>query len=150
MKYIAYNEENNRVSYVGDKKPIAHSEGLSVIAVNNIPEKYDFLTVEDGVVVANFATLTDEQIAAQKQAEYEKRVDSLVREKYSLSNELAILRQRNTKKAEFSAYNAYVEECKAVAKAEFEEESAEPAEEVAEEETKAPDEAPETGAESNE
>lgn len=43
---------------------------------------------------------------------YDAQVDALIRERYSLSNELAILRQREEKPAEFEAYNAYCEECK--------------------------------------
>lgn len=48
--------------------------------------------------------------------EYEDEVNKLIREKYSLNDELAILRQRDTKPDEFKAYNDYVEECKAKAK----------------------------------
>ena len=48
--------------------------------------------------------------------EYEDEVNRLIRLKYSLSEELAILRQRDTKPDEFKAYNDYVEECKAKAK----------------------------------
>ena len=48
--------------------------------------------------------------------EYEDEVNRLIRLKYSLSDELAILRQRDTKPDEFKAYNDYVEECKAKAK----------------------------------
>ena len=42
-------------------------------------------------------------------------VEALVRKEYSVSDELAILRQRNTKKAEFTAYNDRVEAIKAEA-----------------------------------
>ena len=48
--------------------------------------------------------------------EYEDEVNRLIRLKYSLNDELAILRQRDTKPDEFKAYNDYVEECKATAK----------------------------------
>lgn len=47
---------------------------------------------------------------------YEDKVDSLIRGRYSLSEELGILRQRDTKKAEYDAYFAYCEQCKAEAK----------------------------------
>lgn len=120
VKYVAFNKETGRVSYAGDKKPVAYSEGIDILEVETLPDKYDFLTVENGEVVANFITLTDEQVEAKRQAEYEAKVDRLVREKYSLSNELAILRQRDTKPEEFSEYNTYVELCKAIAKAEEE------------------------------
>lgn len=45
-------------------------------------------------------------------AEIEKRI----RKRYSLSQELAILRQRDTKPEEFEAYNTFAEECKAEVK----------------------------------
>lgn len=47
---------------------------------------------------------------------YEDKVDSLIRNRYSLSEELGILRQKDTKKAEYDAYFAYCEQCKAEAK----------------------------------
>ena len=48
--------------------------------------------------------------------DYGELVENLIRRKYSLSAELAILRQRDTKPEEFSEYNAYAEQCKAEAK----------------------------------
>ena len=47
---------------------------------------------------------------------YEDKVDSLIRGRYSLSEELGILRQKEVKKAEYDAYFAYCEQCKAEAK----------------------------------
>lgn len=47
---------------------------------------------------------------------YEERVEQLIRERYSLSAELAIQRQRDTKADEFNEYYAYCEECKIKAK----------------------------------
>lgn len=47
---------------------------------------------------------------------YEERVEQLIRERYSVSDELAILRQRDTKQSEFDEYFAFCEECKALAK----------------------------------
>ena len=47
---------------------------------------------------------------------YEQEVIKLIRKKYSLSNELAILRQRDSKPNEFNEYNEYVESCKQMAK----------------------------------
>ena len=43
---------------------------------------------------------------------YEERVEQLIREKYSVSQEFAIQRQRETKPEEFTEYFAYCEECK--------------------------------------
>ena len=39
-----------------------------------------------------------------------------IRERYSVDDELAILRQRDTKPDEFAAYYEYAEQCKAQAK----------------------------------
>lgn len=43
---------------------------------------------------------------------YPELVGELVRKRYSVNAELAILRQRDEKPEEFAAYNAYAEECK--------------------------------------
>jgi hypothetical protein len=47
---------------------------------------------------------------------YEEKVVELMREKYSMDDELAILRQRDSKPDEFAEYNDYCEECKRKAK----------------------------------
>ena len=43
---------------------------------------------------------------------YEQRVVSRIRERYSIDDELAILRQRDAKPEEFAEYNAFVENIK--------------------------------------
>lgn len=48
--------------------------------------------------------------------EYEEKVSELIRERYSLNEELAILRQRDVKQEKYAEYNAYAEECKERAK----------------------------------
>lgn len=50
---------------------------------------------------------------------YEQQVEALIRQQYSVSDELAILRQRDTKPEEFKAYFEYCEQCKAEAKREI-------------------------------
>lgn len=44
--------------------------------------------------------------------EYENRIVTLIRKKYNINQELAILRQRDTKPEEFAEYHKYVEQCK--------------------------------------
>lgn len=67
---------------------------------------------EDGV----YRTMTKAEIKAMKsnapQIPYEQRIVNRIREKYSIDDELAILRQRDTKPDEFIAYNEYVEAIK--------------------------------------
>lgn len=50
--------------------------------------------------------------------EYSYLVNALLRQKYSLSAELSIQRQRDEKPDEFATYYAYCEECKRAARAE--------------------------------
>ena len=50
---------------------------------------------------------------------YEERVEQLIREKYSINQEFAIQRQRESKPEEFEEYFAYCEECKSLAKNEI-------------------------------
>lgn len=44
--------------------------------------------------------------------DYNDEVNNMIRQRYSLSEELAILRQRDTKPEEFEVYNEYAEYCK--------------------------------------
>ena len=67
-----------------------------------------------------YREMTAEEIAEQKAFKptqsYEERVEMLIRQKYSVSAELAILRQRDSKPEEFAEYFDYAEQCKAKAK----------------------------------
>lgn len=49
---------------------------------------------------------------------YEELVVNKIRERYSIDDELAILRQRDVKPEEFVEYNSYCEQCKRNAKEE--------------------------------
>lgn len=49
---------------------------------------------------------------------YEEKVVEYIRERYTIDDELAILRQRDRKTEEFAEYDAYCEECKQRAKEE--------------------------------
>lgn len=51
---------------------------------------------------------------------YETMIIQKIRQKYTLNQELAILRQRDSKPAEFAEYNTFVEQCKTEVKAELE------------------------------
>ena len=62
---------------------------------------------------------TAEEKAKQNRLKYESRVEQLIREKYSLNAELAILRQRDKKPQEFADYDYYAENCKSQAKFEL-------------------------------
>lgn len=47
---------------------------------------------------------------------YEQLINNLIRERYTINQELSIQRQRDSKPEEFNVYNNYVEGCKSQAK----------------------------------
>lgn len=64
-----------------------------------------------------YRDMTEEEIAEMQKdtpiISYEQRVVNRIRAVYSVDDELAILRQRDTKPEEFAEYNAFVEQIKA-------------------------------------
>lgn len=81
-----------------------------------VPAKDAYDEYED---IQVYIPYTAEELAERKQQKYEDRVVELLRKKYSLNQELAILRQRNEKPEEYQAYHDYAEQCKATAKTEI-------------------------------
>ena len=78
--------------------------------------------------IANYAIVNGVLVERDKSAElarikktidYPQLVENKIRTRYSMSAELAILRQRDTKPEEFAEYNAFCEQCKAQAKTEL-------------------------------
>ena len=63
-----------------------------------------------------YREMTEEEIAEMQKnihvVPYEQRIVNRIREVYSVDDELAILRQRDTKPEEFAEYNAFVENIK--------------------------------------
>ena len=51
---------------------------------------------------------------------YESEIIRRIRKRYTVNQELAILRQRDTKPEEFAEYNDFVEQCKAEVKKDLE------------------------------
>ena len=62
----------------------------------------------------------DEIPNIRNEEDYGNQVNDLIRRRYSLSEELGILRQKDEKPDEYRAYFAFCEECKANAKLELE------------------------------
>ena len=63
-----------------------------------------------------YRDMTEEEVAEmQRQApsiDYSEAVDHAILERYSLSQDFEILRQRDSKPDEYAEYYAYCEECK--------------------------------------
>lgn len=66
-----------------------------------------------------YIPFTAEEQAQYDQQRYENLVESKIRLRYTLSQELAILRQRDSKPSEYQEYFDYCEHCKANAKMEI-------------------------------
>lgn len=72
-------------------------------------------------VDGKYLDMSDEDIKQDNylaEMEYGELVDIYIRRKYNMSQEFAILRQRDTKPEEFKAYFSYCETCKRVAREE--------------------------------
>ena len=71
-----------------------------------------------------YIEMTKEELAEFAQAEaeywasipYDEAVNAKIRERYTESQEFAVLRQRDDKPEEYATYYAYCEECKAFVK----------------------------------
>lgn len=71
----------------------------------------------DGTVYEEPTTHIKKELTKEEQ--YQNLVVNLIRQKYSINDELAILRQKEEKQEEYKAYYDYCEECKAKAKAQL-------------------------------
>lgn len=102
---IQYN--NHRITSDSGKYIRRRSDGLTAKAIAAMTYNADDYEEVDELPV------TIDETA------YKERVESLIRERYSVADELGILRQRDTKPEEFAAYNAFAEACKEQARAEI-------------------------------
>jgi len=87
----------------------------------NEPLIYDgkqiFNPSEEMILAAGWEEYTPEETASEEYVPtYEEKVVELIREKYSIDDEIAILRQKDTKQDEYQAWYDYCESCKAQAK----------------------------------
>lgn len=95
-------------------------EGLIDVGIipspEEIPGKIPVMYYRNGAIVYEYEEApeaTDNGTETPPaQIDYGETVNGLIRRKYTLSEELAILRQRDTKAEEFEAYNTYAESCK--------------------------------------
>ena len=78
--------------------------------------KTNILKLINGEYLPVTVEMPDEEIKDTRS--YSEKVVSLIREKYSLDEELAIQRQRDSKPQEFNEYYAYCEACKKKARGE--------------------------------
>lgn len=92
------------------------------IVINNYDEEQGYtqifnppheLLIENGWELYEVPQPKPIEITLEDQ--YKTRIIDLIREKYTIDDEIALLRQRDLKIDEFEEYNTYVEECKQIA-----------------------------------
>lgn len=102
--------------YYGKYKKERWIEVDSIPSPEEIPGKIPVMYYRNGAIVYEYEeapeATEDDTGTPPAQIDYGETVNGLIRRKYTLSEELAILRQRDTKAEEFEAYNAYAESCK--------------------------------------
>ena len=67
-------------------------------------------------MTAEIAAIEAEEAAYWQSVDYGEAVNAKIRERYSESQEFAVLRQRDDKPEEYAEYYAFCEECKAAVK----------------------------------
>ena len=94
-------------------------EGLIDVGIipspEEIPGKIPVMYYRNGAIIYEYEPIPEMPIEGEHlipEMTYEEQVVAKIRERYSVDDELAILRQRDTKPDEFEAYNAYAESCK--------------------------------------
>ena len=99
-------------------------EGLIDVGIipspKEIPGKIPVMYYRNGAIVYEYEPIPEMPIEEEQpipEMTYEEQVVAKIRERYSINDELALLRQKDTKTAEFQAYYQYVEECKSNIKA---------------------------------
>ena len=95
--FVPYqNEEKTLPEYTDEQINAMLSSGVVVAGEDGLPKVMPF----------------PEPTAEEKQTQYEQAVERLIRKRYTVSQELAILRQQATKAEEYNAYFNYCEQCK--------------------------------------
>lgn len=96
--------KDNKV--ISTENKIIHIIGTDTYGKSFFPARYPLEKYEE----------VDEIPIIPSRAEYEQKVEELIRERYTVSQELSLLRQKDIKQQEYQEYYEYAEQCKANAK----------------------------------
>lgn len=94
-------------------KELHNNKPNAILSLGNGKYRLYYNSVE--IINEDYTSWESEYIDVDS-IEYSNIVDSLIKRKYSSSNELAIIRQRDTKNVEYQQYYEYCEACKLMAK----------------------------------
>lgn len=98
------------LDYVKEQTIEHKDESGKIIATEYIPEHYR----REPIKV--YIPYTDEELKELKEREYGIAVERLIRERYSVADEIALIRQQKEKPNEWETYNSFCEECKTKAR----------------------------------
>lgn len=116
MIQIKLNDDKVESIYYGETLIERFTRIDSIPSPEEIPGKIPVMYYRNGAIVYEYEdapeATEDGMETSTVPMDYGEMVNELIRRKYTLSEELAILRQRDTKPYEFEAYNAYAEQCK--------------------------------------
>ena len=111
--YIAIKNEKIIGIYADNER-----EGLIDVGIipspEEIPGKIPVMYYRNGAIVYEYEPIPEipEEEVLIPEIPYKEQIVAKIRERYSINDELAILRQRDTKPSEFLTYYQYVEDCK--------------------------------------
>ena len=92
--------------------PAIYDENSNIVTEETV-EQY---TVSIPIIESRNVEMTEEEIAEMQSQmpliDYSEEVNNEIRKRYSVSQEFAILRQKDEKPEEYAEYYAYCEECK--------------------------------------
>lgn len=119
--YTNYYDRFNDDEIVAEPYNYKIVEITDIIDLNRIEfSDFDFINNEFIFNYKRFSERTAIEEEKAKNAKYKHQIDELIREKYSINDEIAIIRQRYTKPDEFVDYFEYIESVKKEIKSSFE------------------------------
>lgn len=107
------NIHNSRIDMIHITEKEVFTDGTGYVHRKGSNSYFKRSTLLPGDSIDSFE---ETDVIPETDEDYPERVNALIRERYSLSDELALLRQRDTKDDEYKAYYEYAEECKTKAK----------------------------------
>lgn len=119
MIQVKLNDDKVESIYYGETLIEGFIRIESIPSPEEIPGKIPVMYYRNGAIVYEYEPIPEIPIEEEQpipEMTYEEQVVAKIRERYSVDDELAILRQRDTKPDEFEAYNAYAESCKGEAR----------------------------------
>lgn len=119
--YTNYYDRFNDDEIVAEPYNYKIVEITDIIDLNRIEfSDFDFINNEFIFNLERYNLRIALEEEKSKNAKYKHQIDELIREKYSINDEIAIIRQRYTKPDEFVDYFEYIESIKKEIKSSFE------------------------------